>query len=235
MYPTLDSSSSGGTASTGSIYSYSITIGNLHGSGVLMVGATCQAITANLQNILSITINGVALSHVARISADNGGGYGSRTEFWTLTGITIPQNGTYTIAITYAGNVEAISSGAMAFYNLRPQTYIALGSNSANGTVPLSVNITPTTNNSLIVAIYGSQNDAAVTPGTDQIEVFESRPGSALTCEGSYKILANAALTTMSASLINPESEEIIAVAFQAAPANAGNAIFMSNGGVAVT
>ena len=225
MDPVLDSFATGGTSSSGSSTSYSITTGNLRGSGILFVGTTCQAVEASLQNVSSVTVNGVSLSNIARVSANNGGGYGSRTELWALIGNTIPQSGTYTISITYAGSVEAIASGAMAFYNLRPASANVTATNSANGTNPLSVNITPTRANTLIVAIYGSQNDASVTVGDGQTKAYESRPSSALTNCGSYKILRAPGLTTMSAGFVNPESEEIIASAYESIPAG-GNFIF---------
>lgn len=222
MDPTMTTSVTGGTSSDTNTTAFNITTGAISADALLVVGTVGQAVQASLRDVSSVTINGVSMTHVARASGDNGGGYGSRTELWYLTGTSIPASGTYSISITYGGTQEGIACGAMLFRGIKPQAANVTATNNANGTNPLSVNITPTRGNTLIVAIYGSQNSADPSAGAGQTEGFDSRPDNDLTCQGSYKIQRAPSATTVSAGFVNPESEEIVAAAYEIIPAGGG-------------
>jgi hypothetical protein len=195
----------------------SLTVANNYNRGLVVyvtfgrggAGTTISTVTWNSGSAQTLT-------RVAASAVAPGGGY--KGEIWYLDD---PNTGAGTITVTFAA---APSNGAkvcaVSLYNVAFAGTPAGGSGFANDTAP-TLNITTVANNSMIVhGLSGRTANPTINSwGAGQTEFanwgfLTSVPWSA----GSYKILATAGATTMTASLAVAQNWYASAMEVQLAP-----------------
>ena len=220
MKPVFDNKSSSGNGSSGSSLSWSHKIGQVGTTGLLVVGLTAEYIPNGGAGVTGVTFNSISLTKIGSISEQSS--HNTFIELWALWGSTLPQNGTYTITASWGGNSNSRTAGAMSFFGVKAQTAEATATKGTNtGDYTLTAPITTLTNNALLIAIYGSQNNATTYPGSGQIEEWSQGASSENSInEGSFKVVPLAGLNQMQCSMANAEGAGLVVASFAPSPAN---------------
>jgi hypothetical protein len=152
---TFDNSSSAYTGTTGTGLSWSHTVGS-GSNGILVVGIGGKDTSANDLVINSITYNGVNMtlasgSSAVAVESSNR----LKSDIYYLLS---PPAGTYSIQVTYAGNVTSKVAGAVSLFGVAQQGPESVAVNTEISAESISTNITTVTAGAWVVDIVGAAN-----------------------------------------------------------------------------
>lgn len=227
MAVVFDSASSAQNGSGGSSLSFSHTLGSLGSTGLIIVGAVGEDTSGGSTNqrVTGITYNGVAMTLIA--GDENTSAHSTSVYMYELHGTSVPVAGTYTVAISYTSSCEARAGGCMSFSGVKSQAVQVATSRNGNGVTPFTQAIVTTTVNSLVLGVYGNQNDNAPTWGNGETQAFRpTTTGEALGLLGGYKTVAATGSVNVTAVPSNPETEALIVASFEVAPNTGGGFLF---------
>lgn len=214
MQPTFDAAGSGGAGTSGNTLSWTHVLGNLT-NPLILVGVCGEDFVSTSDPVVSsVTFNGIAMTRLGSVQGP-AGSHIAEVELWALWGSSVPVAGSYTVAVTFAGNTDSRKGGSASFGNVKQATAEAIGSKARNATTPLQATLTTLTNFALVFSVYGSQNGGTVTHDSDMTEVFApTTSGEDCKLTGAYKIVPSASFVTVNESLTNPESEGMVIASF---------------------
>ncbi len=139
-----------------------------HGIGggenrILVVGIGAEDDSVADLEISSVTYDGVAMDLVAGSAAIAGTGWRMKTELYYLLESDLPASGTYTVVVTYTGNVPYKSCGAVSLAGVAQYAREAVQTNSNTSFNSISTNITTLTDGAWLVDVVGCGNPGSFT------------------------------------------------------------------------
>jgi len=159
---TFDSNSSNYASTEGNSLSWSHTLSG-DPNRVLVVGVAAEDPCVNDLVVSSVKYNGVTMTLVPGSSRIEGTSIRMKTELYYLLNGILPAAGTYTVTVTYAGQVDNRNGGAVSLANVKQQAPEAVNTNSNTGSATISTNITTLTNGAWVVDVVGSGNPGSFT------------------------------------------------------------------------
>jgi len=103
------------------------------------------------------------------------------------------------VSVTYSGNVNRRSGGAISLLNVAQQAPEAVTANSNSGLASISTNITTLTDGAWVVDVVGCGNMGSFTTTTSgMVERYGEENTTSVSSAGSTKPVASAGSTTMS-------------------------------------
>jgi hypothetical protein len=193
---TFDNASSASNSTPGTTLSWSHTIGS--GSNRMLIIGVCGLDTSTSDLVISsVKYNGVNMSFVSGSSVTLTTSTSRKTELYYLLNSNLPSAGTYTVTVTYSGDVNNRSAGAISLTGVAQTAREAVATNSQSATT-ISTNITTLTNGAWVVDIVGSGSAGSFTTTTSGMtERWDVSAGSS-SAAGSTKAAPFATTTTMS-------------------------------------
>ena len=224
----FDAVSSGGVGSSGTSFNFNHSLGDLGDDGLILV-LTSTEDTSNQRNVSSVTVGGVAASLVSGSRAVGSDASNRMTiEAWEIRGANVPAAGTRQVVVNHSSSPDRSRVAVCISYKrVKDQAREALGSNAGSGNTTFSANVTTLTKNALLVAWYGSQNSAAASFTTGETQRFQDGTPSG---EDQSALLGDRldaediGSKTVTVSMTNPESQALIALAYETVPARQGGA-----------
>lgn len=193
----FDNSSSTSSSADGATLSWSHTIG-AGGNRMLIVGVAAEDTSQIDLVISSVKYNGVDMNFVAGSSVSLTTSTTRKTELYYLLNSGLPAPGTYTITVTYSGNVINKSAGAISLKGVDQRAREAVVVNSINESTTISTNITTLTNGAWVVDVIGSGiNGTFTATGSGMTERWDVTADSS-SGAGSTKAVDVAGTVTMS-------------------------------------
>ena len=142
-------------------WSHTICGGN---NRVLVVGVVCEDNFAVNEVINSIKYNGVDMTKVPASSKSRG--YIKADLYYMLNADLPSSPGTYTVLVTYNGNVSTRVGGAVSLKNVKQQRPEAVVTNSLASATASSIDIYTLSNGAWIVDVAGHANNGSFTTST---------------------------------------------------------------------
>jgi alpha-L-rhamnosidase len=158
----FDSNSSNYASNEGNTVSWSHTIGS-DPNRVLVVGVAAEDPCVNDLVVSSVKFNGVSMTFVPSSSITVGSTTRMKTDLYYLLDGNLPAAGTYTVTVTYAGQVDNRNGGAVSLAYVKQQAPEAVITNSNSNSGTISTNITTLTNGAWVVDVVGSGNPGSFT------------------------------------------------------------------------
>ena len=213
--PNLDFVTFVGSTTPVNSLTWSHIVGNVNGVPELLVAVSQEVANANATNltITGVTFNGIALTLVANPQWSGFGSESSRTqrlELWRLPRVSMPVAGTYSIVVTFTGNVDACIGGSNTIYQIQGGIE-AFNTGSVTNNNVISSFVTSLTNNALIFCAAACQNGSGYTAGAGETQTInQSIGGSGHALTTTFKIGPTPASYTMTETNSNGESQGII-------------------------
>jgi len=176
--------------------SWSHTIGS--GSNRMLIVGVCGLDVSQTDLVISsVKYNGVDMSFVSGSSITRTTSTSRKTELYYMLNSSLPAAGTYTMTVTYSGNVTNRNAGAISLTGVAQRAREAVATSLADSTV-ISTNITTLTNGAWVVDIVGSGSGGSfTTTSSGMTERWDVSAGSS-SAAGSTKPVEFAGTTTMS-------------------------------------
>ena len=188
-------------------YNWSLSWTHTIGGGqsrILVVGLGAEDSSAGQIEIDTIEYNGVAMDPVAGSSKSVSSGsptYYMKTDLYYLLENELPASGSYTVTVTYFGEINRICGGSISLENVTQEPAEAGNTNSHSSASSISTNITTVTDGAWIVDVVGNGGAGganAFTPiAAGMTERYDVTSASS-TGAGSTKPVASAGVATVS-------------------------------------
>jgi hypothetical protein len=195
----FDNTSSASSSTDGATLSWSHTIGS--GSNRMLIVGVCGLDTSTSDLVISsVKYNGASMSFVSGSSVTLTTSTSRKTELYYMLNSDLPAAGTYTVTVTYSGNVTNRSAGAISLTGVAQQAREAVATTST-GTVnstTISTDITTLTNGAWVVDIIGSGSAGSFTTTTSGMTKRYDVTAASSSAAGSTKPVEFAGTTTMS-------------------------------------
>ena len=122
-----------------------------------------------------------------------------KTELYYLLDSNLPPSGSYTVEVTYSGDVSSICAGAIILENVEQQAAEAVATSSNEDANTISTDITIQTDGAWVVDVVssGQQGAFTVNDGNSQVKWFDIS-GDDNTGAGSTRLVNSEGSTTMS-------------------------------------
>ena len=164
----FDANSSNSTNSSWTL-SWTHTIGD-GGNRILIVGLGAEDNRDTDLVVNRIKYNNVSMSPVLGSSITEGTSYKMKTELYYLLESDLPPAGSYTIAVTYSGEVTRICGGGISLANVAQEPAEAVDTNSTTWGNNVSTDIATQTDGAWVVDIAGSGDPGTFAPtGIDMV------------------------------------------------------------------
>jgi hypothetical protein len=192
----FDSTSSAFSSTDGTTLSWSHTIGS--GSDRILIVGICglDSIASDLV-ISSVKYNGVNMDFVSGSSVTLTTSTSRKTELYYLLDSGLPTAGTYTVTVTYSGNVTNRNGGAISLTGAAQRARETVATNSQSATT-ISTDITTLTNGAWVVDIAGSGSAGSFTTTSSGMTERWDVSASGSSAAGSTKAVPFASTTTIS-------------------------------------
>ncbi len=214
---TFDSGSSSFSSSAGNTLSWSHTIGS-EPNRLLVVGLAAEDPCVNDLVISSVKYNGVNMTLVPGSSRIEGTSTRMKTELYYLLNGSLPAAGTYTVTVTYAGQVDNRNGGAVSLAYVKQQSAEAVNTSSNSGSGTISTNITTLTNGAWVVDVVGSGNPGSfTTTASGMVERWDVSADSSCGAASTRPVSTAGTVTLSWSGPANRNSHSLAAFA----PANA--------------
>jgi len=192
-----NATSANGGSSISATLAFSHQIGS-YPNRVLVVGVGAEDASSADLTISSVTYNSVAMTPVAGSASSEGLGYLQKTELYYMLESSLPAAGTYTVQITYSGDIDNRNAGAVSLAYVAQLSPEAVNTNSNSEASTITTNLTTLTNGSWIVDVVGCGNAGSFT--TNAVDMVERWDTSALSASaaGSTKTVPATGVATIS-------------------------------------
>jgi hypothetical protein len=193
----FDNASSAFSSTDNTTISWSHTIGS--GSNrMLIIGVGAEDTSQTDLVISSVKYNGVDMTLVAGSSVSvTGSSTYEKTELFYMLNSSLPSAGTYTVTVTYAGNVPNKNAGAVSLTGVAQTAREAVATSSNSSQSAISTNITTLTDGAWVVdAVVSSNTGTFTATGTGMTERWDVS-ASASSAAGSTRPVATAGLVTL--------------------------------------
>jgi len=172
--------------------SWSHTIGG-SSNRILVVAVACEDNFAINEVINSIKYNGVDMTKVP--ASSKSWGYIKADLYYMLDADLPASPGTYTVSVTYNGNVSTRIGGAVSLKNVKQQTPETAVTNSLASATAISTDINTLSSGAWIVDVAGHSNNGSFSTSTST-ERWDQNSGNH-TGAGSATLAASAGATTV--------------------------------------
>jgi hypothetical protein len=194
----FDNASSTSSSTDGTTLSWSHTIGAADTNRILIVGVGAEDASTSDLVINSVKFNGVNMIFVSGSSVTVGSSTFRKTEQYYLLDSGLPSAGTYTVAVTYAGNVSNKNAGAISLTGVAQTAREAVAINSNTEQNTISTNITTLTDGAWVVDAIVSGNAGTFIPTGSGMSERWDVAASASSAAGSTRPVAKAGQVTLS-------------------------------------
>ncbi|MHC4620690.1 MAG: PASTA domain-containing protein, partial [Planctomycetota bacterium] len=189
----FDAVSSTSDAAVSATLSWQHTIGGGN-KRLLVVGLACEDASEPNSAVAGVTYNGVSMTEVAGSSVRVDG---IKADLYYLLDANLPSAGTYTVLVTYSGNVDSRVGGAISLANVEQQAAEAVVTNTIKST-DISTSITTLTDGAWVIDVVGHQHTGSfTTTASGMLERWDAN-SEGNTGAGSTKPVISAGSTTMS-------------------------------------
>jgi len=182
----------------GTTLSWAHSVGSSGTDRILVVALAGADADADDLVISGVTYNGQTMNLVDGTSETAGTDWFQKTELYYLLDSNLPSSGSYTVEVTYSGNVSYKCAGAITLDGMKQQPAESVAVNSQDSDT-ISTDIITATDGAWIVDVVGCDNSGSFITeyGNGQVERFDiDSDGS--TAAGSTRMVTSAGLTTMS-------------------------------------